>query len=198
MILLLIGLVLFLGIHSVRMFADEKRTAFLENRGEAAYKGIYSLTSLIGLVLMIIGYGQTRLSPVDIWHPPAFMAHIAALLMLLAFVFLVAAYVPGNRIKGWVGHPMVLGVKVWALSHLLANGRLADIILFGSFLVWAVLNYVISRRRDRLSGVSSTVDSSIVPNIGRDAIVVGVGVVAWLVFAMWAHLKLIGVSPFGA
>lgn len=193
MILLLIGLILFLGIHSVRMFADDKRTSFIETRGEAVYKGIYSMASVVGLVLLIVGYQQTRLSPVDLWYPPAFMAHIAALLMLLSFVFVVAAYVPGNRIKGWVGHPMVLGVKVWAFSHLLTNGRLADLILFGSFLVWAVLNYVISRKRDRLAGATRSLDVS----ISRDAIVVVVGLVAWLVFAMWLHLKLIGVSPFG-
>lgn len=194
MILLLIGLLVFLGIHSTRMLADDKRSALIDSKGDGLYKVGYSLLSLLGLVLLIVGYGQSRLSADFIWHPPVFMAHIASLLMLISFVLLAAAYVPGNRIKARVGHPMVLAVKVWAFAHLLANGRLGDIILFGSFLVWAIVNYIISRKRDRLSG--KTYPS--VDGFSRDGIAIVVGIAAWLVFALWAHLKLIGVSPFGA
>ncbi len=193
MLLLIVGLVLFLGAHSVRIFFAQWREEFINERGEGAYKGIYSALSLVGLVLLIMGYAQTRLAPQFIWSPPVAMAHAASLLTLFAFVFLAAAYVPGNRIKVAVGHPMVLGVKVWAFAHLLANGRLGDMILFGAFLVWAIIAYVRSRKIDRAQGVVRTSANS----IARDSITVVVGVGAWLVFAMWAHVWLIGVSPFG-
>lgn len=194
MLLLVIGLTMFLGIHSVRMFAPQWRERFINERSEVAYKGLYSVLSLVGLVLLVIGYGQTRTAPQHLWFPPAAMSHIAALLMLFSLVLLAAAYVPGNRIKAAVAHPMVLGVKVWAFSHLLANGRLGDIILFGAFLLWAVLNYVRSRKADRANGVVH--DSA--KSIARDSITLVAGVGGWLVFAMWAHVRLIGVSPFGA
>ncbi len=194
MFLLLIGLILFLGIHSVRIFADNWRSKVIATRGENAFKGLYSILSLAGLVLIVMGYSQTRLDPVFIWNPPVAMSHVAALLTLVAFVLVAAAYVPGNHIKAVVGHPMVLGVKVWAFAHLLSNGRLGDMILFGAFLAWAVLDYINSRKRDRASGVVY----STMPGIARDAAVVVVGIGAWLVFALWAHRLLIGVSPFGA
>lgn len=194
MLLLVIGLVLFLGVHSVRMFAPDWRDNFISKRGEMSYKGVYSAVSALGLVLLIVGYGQTRSVPQFIWFPPAAMAHIAALLMLFAFVLLAAAYVPNNRIKAAVGHPMVLGVKVWAVAHLLANGRLGDMVLFGGFLVWAVVNYVRSRKADRANGVVYGNARS----IARDSVTVVTGVGAWLVFALWLHLWLIGVSVFVA
>lgn len=194
MTLLILGLVVFLAIHSVRMFADTWRSNFISTRGATAFKGLYSIVSLLGLVLIVIGYGQTRTDPVFLWHPPLFMAHIAALLMLVAFILLAAANVPGNRIKAAVGHPMVLGVKVWAFSHLLANGRLGDVVLFGAFLVWAIGNYVSSRKRDRREGIIRQVS----PGIVKDAVTVTAGILAWVIFALWVHLWLIGVSPFGA
>jgi len=175
------------------MLAPRWREQFITTRGEAAYKGLYSVVSLAGLVLLIVGYSQTRSAPQIIWVPPTAMAHVAALLMLFAFVLLAATYVPGNRIKARVGHPMVLGVKIWAFSHLLANGQLADIVLFGAFLIWAVVNFIRSRKSDRQLGVVRTSADS----IARDSITIVVGVGAWLVFAMWAHQWLIGVSPFG-
>ena len=192
MLLLIVGLVLFLGIHSVRMSAPQWRTDFIAQRGELVYKSLYAVVSFLGLALLIIGYGQSRTEPQYIWFPPVAMSHIAALLTLFAFVLLAAAYVPGNRIKARVGHPMVLGVKVWAFSHLLANGRLGDMILFGAFLAWAIINYVKSRKADKASGVVYSSKNS----IAVDSITVVIGVGAWLIFAMWAHLKLIGVSPF--
>lgn len=194
MVLLLIGLLLFLGLHSLRIFAEDWRATVISARGENIYKGLYSLVSLAGLVLIVMGYSQTRTDPVFIWYPPVAMSHIAALLTLIAFVLLAAAYVPGNHIKAAVGHPMVLGVKVWAFAHLLANGRLGDMILFGAFLAWAVLDYINSRKRDRATGVVY----STLPGIARDAAVIVVGIGGWLVFALWAHRLLIGVSPFGA
>jgi uncharacterized membrane protein len=110
--------------------------------------------------------------------------------MLFAFLFLVAAYVPGNRIKATVGHPMVLAVKTWALAHLLANGRLADMILFGAFLVWAIVDFAVSRRRDRLANVTYPV-----LGIQRDLIVVVFGLVTFALFAHYGHQWLFGVNP---
>lgn len=194
MFLLIVGLMLFLGIHSARTLVPDQRLRFIGDRGEKAYKGLYSVVSLAGLVLLIIGYGQTREAPQFVWFPPASMALIASLLMLFAFVLLAAAYIPGNRIKAAVGHPMVLGVKVWAFSHLLANGRLGDMVLFGAFLAWSIFNYTRSRKMDRVNDVVRTSKDS----IALDSITVVVGIAAWLLFAMWAHVRLIGVSPFGA
>lgn len=193
MLLLLVGLIIFLGIHSVRMLADPWRTNVIATRGEKSYKALYSIASLLGFVLLIIGYGQTRADAVYLWSPPAAMAHIASLLVLVAFILMAAAYVPGNRIKSAVGHPMALSVKVWAFAHLLANGRLGDVILFGAFLAWAVANYISSRKRDRRDGVLYSDNGK----MATVAVTAAVGVVAWVVFALWLHRALIGVSPFG-
>ena len=110
---------------------------------------MYTVISIVGFGLIIWGYGLARAQPVVLWAPQLWARHLAALLMLFAFILLAAAYVPKNGIKAWVHHPMVLGVKVWALAHLLANHTLADLLLFGSFLVWAVLNFRAARARDR-------------------------------------------------
>lgn len=189
---LIAGLALFLGVHSVRVFANGWRSQTLARIGEKPFKGVYSLLSLAGFVLLVWGYGQARQQGVMLWSPPTAMRHIAALLTLLSFVLLAAAYVPGNQIKAKLHHPMVLGTKVWALAHLLANGSLADTVLFGSFLLWAVVLFAASRRRDRRE---QTVYAS--GTAGATAITVAVGVVAWAVFAFWLHRVLIGVSPFG-
>lgn len=192
MTLLLAGLLLFLGVHCTRVFADGWRTATIERMGAKAWRGAYSLVSLAGLVLLVWGYAQARQQPVLLWQPPLGLRHAASLLTLLAFVLLAAAHVPGNAIKARVGHPMVLGVKAWALGHLLANGTLADVLLFGGFLAWAVLLYASLRRRDRLAGVTKAPGRP-----AATAVAVGAGVLAWAVFAFWLHGPLIGVRPFG-
>ncbi|WLD59380.1 NnrU family protein [Salinispirillum sp. LH 10-3-1] len=189
---LILGLVLFLGIHSVRMFADGWRTNMVEKLGEGGWKGLYTVVAIVGLVLVVWGYGQARLNMVWVWIPPIWTAHLAALLTVPAFILLAAAYVPGTHMKAKLGHPMVLSVKVWALAHLLANGTLADIVLFGSFLVWAIVNFAKSRRRDRAEGVVRTAVGA-----SRDAIAVVIGLVAWVAFAFYLHAVLIGVRPFG-
>ena len=194
MLLLTTGLVLFLGVHSSRIIAPELLYSILESRGELAYKVVYSAISLAGIVALVIGYGQTRMEPVFIWAPPVSMVLVTALLSLIAFVLVAAAYVPGNRIKAAVGQPITAGVKVWAFSHLLVNGRLGDIVLFGAFLVRAVLSYVTSRKADRAAKLVYENAQS----IARDAITVAVGFGGWLISAMWAHVQLIGVSPFVA
>ena len=187
---LIIGLALFLGIHSVRIFADTWRTAQIARRGEGAWKGLYSLASAVGLGLIIWGYGQARQQPVVLWASPPWTRHAASLLVLISFVLLAAAYVPKNGIRHRLHHPMVLGVKVWAFAHLLANNTLADLLLFGSFLVWAVLDFRSARQRDRVGHVIYAPGT-----LGNTLITVAIGTAAWLVFALWAHTWLIGVSP---
>lgn len=186
---LILGLAIFLGVHSIRIFAEDWRNARRAAMGEMAWKGAYSLLSLIGLVLIVVGYGQARLTPTLLWVSPTWAAHLAALLTLLSFVLLTAAYVPGNAIKLRLKHPMVLGVKVWALAHLLANGTLADVVLFGSFLAWAILCFRSARRREAAPVVGT-------PSVLGTALTVVIGLVAWVAFAMWGHAALIGVAPF--
>ena len=189
---LIAGLLLFLGVHSTRVFADGWRNQTRESVGALPFKGIYSLLSLAGFVLLVWGYGVARQQPVVLWNPPVAMRHVAALLTLFSFVLLAAAYVPGNQIKARLHHPMVLAVKVWALAHLLANGTLAQVLLFGSFLIWAIVLFAASRRRDRQEHTVYARGSA-----GATGITVVVGVLAWAAFALWLHRLLIGVSPFG-
>lgn len=192
MILLLTGLLIFLASHSVRIFAEDWRTARVASMGEQKWKSVFSLVSIVGFVLIVVGYGQARLDPVVLYAPPVWTRHLAALLTIPAFVLLVAAYVKGTRIKASIGHPMVAGVKIWAFAHLISNGTLADVLLFGSFLAWAVLDYLAARRRDRAAGTVYPVGP-----LSRDILAVAIGLVAWAVFAMWLHGVLIGVRPFG-
>ena len=191
MTVLIFGLLIFLGAHSVRIFADGWRTARIEAIGENAWKGAYSVVALIGFVLLVWGYGETRGVP-ELWNPPVWTRYLAALLTLPAFVLVAAAYVPRTHIKAAVGHPMVAGVKAWAFAHLICNGRPGDLLLFGAFLAWAVADYVAARRRDRLAGTRYPAGPW-----SRDVLAVVVGSVAWGVFAKWGHAWLIGVAPFG-
>ena len=189
---LLLGLALFLGVHSVRIVADGWRTQMRARLGEGAWKGLYSVASVVGLVLVVWGYGLARQQPVALWLPPVGMRHAAALLTLIAFILLAAAYVPRNAIKARLHHPMVLGVKVWALAHLLSNGNLADVVLFGAFLLWAVLSFRAARQRDRAQG------AVVAPgNAAGTVATLVLGALAWAGFALWAHAWLIGVAPLG-
>lgn len=190
MALLIVGLVIFLGAHSVRIFADDWRTAQIAKVGPKVWKGSYALLSLIGFLLIVYGYGLARQSPIVLYSTPVWTRHVAALLTLAAFILIAAAYVPRTRIKAKVGHPMVLGVKVWAIAHLLANGTLADVILFGSFLIWAIFNFTAARRRDR----AAHVDYAIGP-VSSDVKAVVMGAAAWAIFTFWLHQWLIGVRP---
>jgi uncharacterized membrane protein len=192
MIVLLLGLVLFLGVHSVRIVAEPWRTSTIARIGANAWKGGYTLLSIVGLLLIIWGFGLARQQPVLLWVPPTAMKHLAALLMLISMVLLVAAYVPGNHLKARLHHPMVLGVKTWALAHLLANQLLAETLLFGAFLVWAVLNFRAARQRDRANGTVYAPG-----RMGPTLVVLVVGVLAWAAFAFWLHGPLFGVKPFG-
>lgn len=192
MTLLILGLILFLGVHSVRIFADDWRTRQVARLGLMPWKGLYSVVSLLGFALIVWGYGLARQQPVVLWAPPMFTRHLNSLFTLLAFVLIVAAYVPRNHLKARLHHPMVLGVKLWAFGHLLATAKLADLLLFGAFLLWAILSYRAARQRDRAQGTvypAGTVMGTL--------ITLSVGVLAWAAFAFWLHAAWIGLAPFG-
>jgi uncharacterized membrane protein len=190
MVMLILGLVIFLGAHSLRIFAEPWRTRQRARMGALRWKGLVSAVSLGGFVLIVWGFGVARGAPVAVWSPPAWTRHLAALLVLVSFVLLFAAYLPGTHIKATVGHPMMAAVKVWALAHLLANGTLANIVLFGSFLVWSIVAFAKARRRDRAAGTRYPAQG-----ISRDIVAGLLGALAWAFFARYGHLWLIGVSP---
>lgn len=190
--LLILGLFVFLGVHSIRMVSDSFRNRMIDKIGLMPWKGIYSLLSLLGLALIIIGYGEARLSVGHLWYPPAQLRNFSILFMAISFILIVAAYLPGNGIKATFGHPMVLGVKVWAFAHLISNGSVADITLFGAFLVWAIVLFIRARRRDRKNGITYPAGSA-----KRNILTVLTGLVSWILFAGLLHRLLIGVGPLG-
>lgn len=192
MSILIFGLVLFLGIHSVRIFADDARSRFIAKRGTGAWKGVYSLVSALGLAAIVWGYAAARAEPVVLWAPIPGMRHLAALLVLLAFILMAAAYVPGNGLKARLHHPMVLSVKLWALAHLLANHTLASLLMFGGFLVWSVLSFRAARQRDRTAGTVYAQGRAL-PTV----VTVLAGAAAWYAFAFWVHGAWLGVRPLG-
>lgn len=190
MSMLILGLVIFLGMHSLRIYAPGLRERQVAKLGLLTWKGLYSIVSIIGFVVLVWGFGLARQHPVLLYVPPMWLRHLNALFTLVAFVLLAAAYVPRNRIKARLGHPMLLAVKVWALGHLLATGMLRDVVLFGAFLVWAIALFAILRRHDRLTGTVYPAGT-----LRGDVIAVVIGVVAWAIFAFWLHQALIGVNP---
>lgn len=192
MMYLILGLVLFLGVHSVRIFHDDWRNRTRARLGEPVWKGVYSVLSIIGFGLIVWGFGLARQQPVQLWSPPTAMRHLASLLTLISFVLLVAAYVPGNGIKARVHHPMVLGVIGWSLAHLLSNGNHIHLVLFGSFFIWAVLDLRAALRRDRIAGTRYPGGTA-----GATGVTVAFGVGTWIAVALWLHGLLIGVRPFG-
>jgi uncharacterized membrane protein len=191
MTILILGLLVFLGSHSVRIFGEGWRTAQVARLGERPWKLGYTVVSLVGFALLAWGFGMARQESYVVWSPPVATRHIAALLTLVAFVFLAATYVPRNGIKARFHHPMTLAVTIWAFGHLLANGKLADIILFGSLLVWAKLSFMAARKRDRIAGTTYRAGT-----LGGTVLTVMVGIIGWAVFALWLHRLLIGVQPF--
>lgn len=192
MAVLIFGLVVFLAAHSVRIVADDWRARQIARIGEHRWKGAYSLVSLAGLGLIIWGYGLGRADPLVLWHPPPGMRHVTALASVVAFILIAAAYIRGTRIKSALGHPMVAGVTLWALGHLVASGRLSGLVLFGAFATWGIVDFAASRRRDRLAGVAYPAGS-----LSRDAIAVVVGIAVAILFALYLHGPLIGMRPFG-
>lgn len=191
MTLLVLGLVLLMVPHSVRLLDAGLRDRAVSRLGAGPWKGLYSLVSLAGLALIVMGFGAARADSPMLWTPPAGLKHFVALLMLLSCILLVAAFVPGNHLKARMGHPMVLGVKTWAFAHLLANGRLVDVVLFGVFLAWSVALFISLRRADRVVGRTYPAAGA-----ARDAISVVAGGALFAGIAFWGHRALFGVSPF--
>lgn len=192
MAILILGLIVFIGVHSTRLVAPAWRDAQAVRFGEHGWKGLYSVASLVGFVLIVWGYGVARQAPTVLWVPPLGTRHLTALLVAVALVLIAAAYVPANRIKRAIGHPMMVGVAVWALGHLFANGTLNAVVLFVVFLIWGAVGALVSRRRDQLAGVRYP-DGT----LSGDMKVVIIGLVAWAIFAFVLHRWLIGVSPLG-
>ena len=188
MLILILGLILFLGIHSVRIFAPAWREARMAAMGEQPWKGIYSLVSFVGLIVIIWGYSLAWPTAPVLYEPPVWMKHVTALLMLVALISLMISVVPTGRLKPVLKHPMLLAVKIWAFAHLLANGDLASILLFGSFLVWAVLARISAKRR----GDNGPAAAGPVRN---DAIGVAAGIALYLLFIWRLHLWLFGAVP---
>ena len=189
MFFLVLGLLLFLGTHSMRIQGDALHDQLIESVGPARFKAIYALVSLLGFALLVYGFGIARDTPYVLWTPPPAMKHLAYLLTLIAMVLMAAVYVPRNAIKAKLHHPMVLSVKVWALSHVLVNGTLAHLVLFGSMLLWSVLLFKASRARDKRNQVVYAPG-----NKGSTILTLEIGIAMWLVFVGWAHGWLIGVQ----
>jgi uncharacterized membrane protein len=187
---LILGLLLFLGIHSVSIVAPRWRDAQAARLGERAWKGVYSVVSIVAFVLLVVGYGKARQSAPVLYTPPAGMRHVTLLLMLPVFPLIVSTYFPG-RIQAALQHPFLLGVMLWALAHLLANGTLADLLLFGGFLAWAIA--------DRISVASRPLRP--LPGAARrpvnDVIAIVIGLAVYAFFVLRGHLWLIGVPPIG-
>ena len=188
MLWLVLGLVIFLGIHSVSIVAPGWRDAQQARLGEGPWKGLYALVAIAGFVLIVVGYGAARQSPVVLYSPPLFLRHLALLLLLPVFPLLLAAYLPG-RLSRAARHPMLLATKLWATAHLLANGTLADVLLFGGFLAWAVADRISLKQRTPRPVPGAP------PRAANDVIAVVGGLVLFVAFYLWLHQWLIGVSP---
>ena len=189
MAVLVAGLMVFLGVHSISIFAPELRARACANLGEGPWKAGYALVSLIGFALIIDGFGLARQLPVVLYTPPPWMRHVTFLFMLPVFPLLLAAYLPG-RIKTAIKHPLLAAVKCWAFGHLLANGTLADVLLFGGFLAWAVVDRISLKRRPRVIRTAP-------PGRFNDLAAVVIGLALYALFIGWAHVRLFGVSPLG-
>jgi uncharacterized membrane protein len=188
MMLLIVGLVLFLGVHSVAIVAPALRDRTIHRLGEGAWKGSYALVSLVGFVLICYGFGLARQASVILYSPPTWLRYVALILMLPVFPLLIATYLPG-RIKTAAKHPMLAAVKFWAFAHLLANGLLADVLLFGGFLAWAVVDRISLKRRS-----APQVPRAAPRGPWNDVIAVVLGLAAYALMIGWGHVRLFGVS----
>lgn len=186
---LVAGLIVFLGVHSVAIVAPAWRDRMAAQLGDPVWKALYTAVSVVGFVMLVHGYGIARQLPHVLYTSPPFMRDVAALLMLPVFPLLFATYLPG-RIKAAVKHPMLTATKTWALAHLLVNGTVADVLLFGGFLAWAVADRIAVKRRAVPRRTPAAPPSPI-----NDWLAVIGGLVVYVVFVAWAHQRLIGVSP---
>jgi uncharacterized membrane protein len=184
---LIIGLFLFHGLHSLRIVAPDWRNAKVASMGEGPWKGLYSIASIIAFVILVWGYTIARTEAGILYVPPDWGRHVAWLLMALAFIALAAYMLPPGNLKAALKHPMLVAIKLWAVAHLFANGDTASVLLFGSFLVWAVIDRISVKRR----GEPGPQAGPLTYDIG--AVVLGLGI--YMLFLVWAHAWLFGVSP---
>jgi uncharacterized membrane protein len=183
---LILGLVVFFGGHSISLLALGWRNRIAERLGTRAWQGLYSILALLGFYLLVTGYGAARHATAVLYVPPSWLRYVAALLMLPAFTLALASVLPG-RIRARTQHPLLLATMLWAVAHLLANGSLADLLLFGATLAWAVAVRVsLERRPARRMIVLPT-------SMANDAIAVVGGLVLYAVFILWLHARLFGV-----
>jgi uncharacterized membrane protein len=192
MLILLLGLVMFLGVHSTRIFADDWRTAMIAKMGPLPWKGLYTAASILGFIVIVWGFRIARQDTLVLYSTPRWMTHVTALLMVFAMILFVAAYIPNNWFKAKFHHPQALSVKTWSIAHLLSNGVAADVLLFGAFLLWAMLSFRAARQRDRAQNTVYAPANAI-----GTSMTVAAGLVAWSVFALLLHGPLIGVRPLG-
>ncbi|WP_166267589.1 NnrU family protein [Marinobacter caseinilyticus] len=188
MALLVAGLLLFLGVHSISIINEPLRNRLAAAMGDVAFKGVYSLIALAGLVLIVSGYGSARLDPTLIYQPPGWLRHLALLLLLPVFPLFFATYFPG-KISATLKHPTLVAVKLWALAHLLANGMLHDLVLFGAFLAWAVADRISIKRRvpRKIHAFPARATNDVIAIVG--------GLAVYVLTVLWLHQWLIGVSP---
>ena len=185
------SLILFLGIHLAKVVAPAWRTNFIAVRGEGAWKGIYSIASVVGFGLIIWFYNDAVASGPYLYEPPVWLKHVNALLMLFASISMGVYAFPAGRLKASLKHPMLLSVKIWALGHLLANGSVAAILLFGSFLAWAVVLRISLKKREQRADAKLPVAG----DVKWDVLAVIVGIALYAVFMGGLHIWLFGVSP---
>jgi uncharacterized membrane protein len=189
--IMILGLVVFIGTHLITT-RREQRAALIARLGEGTYKVLYSVASIIGVVLIAYGYSRYRATGwIDVWYPPVWTRHLTATLIWPAIIMFVAAYSPG-RIKATLKHPMLVGTKLWALAHLISNGDLGSIILFGSILAWAVVDRISLKRRTDAGGPPIPVGG-----VAKDVVAVVAGTLLYLALAFWFHPYVIGVPVFG-
>ncbi len=188
---LILGLLLFLGVHSVRLLADDWRTNTITRIGGGPWKGMYSLLSVAGVVLIVWGYGLARAAP-ELWSPPGWTRPVTSALTFFSFYLIAAAYTPRTRIRAMIGHPMVAGTMLWALAHLLSSSRASDVLLFGGFLVWAAFAFRSLRRRDRAAGKTLPPGT-----LKGDLTALVIGGAVWVAFGLWVHRWITGVPVFG-
>lgn len=182
----ILGLILFFGVHTLSIINESWRNEMVDKIGVWPWKGIYALISLIGLILLIYGYGLLRTTSTVLYTPAPWLTHLAMLLLLPVFPLLLAAYLPG-RIRNKVRHPMLVATILWAFAHLLVNGRLVDLLLFGIFLVWATIDLISMRRREQRP-IPTAPEST-----RNDVIAVALGLVLYVLFVLVLHALLIGV-----
>lgn len=188
---LIAGLLIFLGMHLLPSLASGWRQSWIAQHSERAWKGLFALVSIIGFALIVWGFAQARQQPVLLYAPPVWLRHVNELLTVLVFVLLAASRVPRNHLKAALGHPLIAAAKLWAFGHLLVNGMLHEVVLFGAFLLWAIIAFTTVRRRDRAAGVVYPAGT-----VRGDVLSVVIGIALWALFAFVLHAWFFGVAPF--